>query len=240
MQGDFQSRVDEIEAYFNFIGSVDTGAILLLTSDNATSAYSTIEQANLLRTFRASAFLLLYNLMESTVTNAIQAIFDELEIQGVSFDDCSEQVRIVILGNLKDHKTKEIAASFNSIATDIVRKTFRREDVVSGNVDARKIRDLAADYGFEHPRVPLVRHQATLRGYVSLLPAGETLAGDGSKLLDVKNRRNKLAHGSSSFGEIGRDYTHSDMVRIKCEVVAYLDAMIFNVSDYIASQRYRN
>ena len=40
----------------------------------------------LLKTLKASGFLLLYNLVEATMRNGIEAIFDELQSQGVSYD----------------------------------------------------------------------------------------------------------------------------------------------------------
>jgi hypothetical protein len=239
VQNEFQGRVAEIEAYFDFIGNVDHGRTKLTQPDGQTPAYSSQAKDDLLRTFRASAFLLLYNLMESTVTNAVEAIFDELDSQSVSFNDCKENVRSIILDNLKSIGTTKALPLLGRIATDIVAKTFRKEDVVSGNVDAELIRGLAADYGFCRPDVPQVWAKATSRGFPVILSSGSRLSGDGSSLLTVKTHRNRLAHGNTSFSDVGKNYTQEDLVRIKCEVISYLDAMLQNVSDYLAAQMYR-
>lgn len=239
VQNEFQGRVAEIEAYFEFIGNVDHGSTKLTQSDGHTPAYSSQAKDDLLRTFRATAFLLLYNLMESTVTNAVEAIFDELDSQGVSFDDCKQNVRAVILDNLKSISTSKALPLLSRIATDIVAKSFRKEDVVSGNVDAALIRGLAAEYGFHRPDVPQVWAKATSRGFPVILPSGSRLSGDGSSLRTVKDHRNSLAHGNASFSDVGKDYTQEDLIRIKCEVISYLDAMLQNVSDYLATQMYR-
>jgi MAE_28990/MAE_18760-like HEPN len=241
VQQDFQDRVTEIEAYFDFIRRVESGAISLTQTGASTPAYGATEKADLLRTFRASAFLLLYNLMESTVTNAIEAIFDELEVQGVSFDDCSVKVRSIVLRNLKAMGTEASLPVLNRIATDVISKTFDKDKIVSGNVDAELIRGLADKYGFEHPKVPQVWQRASIRGFSDssgVLPSGERLAGNGSKLLEVKNRRNKLAHGNTSFADVGRDFSCDDIMRIKCEVIAYLDAVLQTIADYIVTQSY--
>ena len=239
VQQDFQDRVAEIEAFFAFVEKIENGGTLLTQVGSYHPAYSSIEQSNLLRTFRASSFLLLYNLMESTVANAVEAIFDELEVQGVSFDDCSAKVRGIVLRNLKQMGTKASLPVLNRIATDVISKTFDKESVVSGNVDGEKIRELAQEWGFDHPKAPQVWQQATNRGFPVVLPSGQRLAGDGSTLLTVKNRRNKLAHGNTSFADVGRDFSCNDIIILKCEIIAYLDAVLQNIADFIATQRYR-
>ena len=93
-------------------------------------------------------------------------------------------------------------------------KTFLKDKVLSGNVDARKIRDLADEYGFTHP------------------------AADGSDLLVVKTNRNDLAHGSKSFADVGRDYTITDIIAMKDKIIIYLKAMLDNVADYILGKQY--
>ena len=65
------------------------------------------------------------------------------------------------------------------------------------------------------------------------------VAPDGNDLLTVKTTRNDLAHGSKSFAEVGRNFTILDIVRIKDKVIAYLSAMLANVSVYIQQQDYR-
>jgi hypothetical protein len=237
VQEEFQNRVTEIEEYFDFISDLDTKSTLLMQSDGKTAAYSATVQANLLRTLRASAFLLLYNVMESTVTNVVEAIFDELQAKSLSFDDCSSKVRAIVLDNLKAMGTKNSLPILTSIATDIVSKTFQKDEIVSGNVDAREIRKLAKGYGFNHPKAPQIQQHANKRGYSMMAPASGSLIGDA--LLTVKTHRNKLAHGSTSFADVGRDFTQDDIVRIKCEVIAYLDAVLQNVADYLSGQGYR-
>ena len=215
VQLDFQSRVAEIEAYLDFVSRVDAGDTLLIASADALPAYSAAARDDLLRTFRASAILLIYNLMESTVTNAVEAIFDELRSQRVHFNDCRVEVRRVVLTHLKQHNPGDILPELLQLSTDIIIKTFRKDKVVSGNVDARRIKDLSDEYGINHP------------------------AADGNDLLTVKTTRNDLAHGSKSFAEVGRTFTVSDIVRIKDKVIAYLTALLSNVASYIHDQDYR-
>lgn len=150
---------------------------------------------------------------------------------------CSSKVRGIVLDNLRAMGTKNSLLILTSIATDIVSKTFQKDEIVSGNVDAREIRKLAKGYGFNHPKAPQIQQHANRIGYSMMAPTSGSLVGDA--LLTVKTHRNKLAHGSTSFADVGRDFTHDDIVRIKCEVIAYLDAVLQNVSEYLSDQRYR-
>lgn len=217
MQGviqEFRERVMEIEAYLDFIRSVDADETLLIKSPDQCPAYSSTQRQDLLKTFKASALLMLYNLMESSVTNAVEAIFDELEKQSVSFDQCREEIRLIVLGNIRQHQPEKLLSVITVLATDIVTKTFRHEVVVSGNVDARKIREVAKRYGFPSPQ------------------------SRGDRLLTVKTTRNDLAHGSKSFAEVGRSFTVQDIIDIKQDVVAYLTEMLEHVADYLFEKNY--
>ncbi len=211
---EFHVRVAEIKAYSDFVANIDKGETKLRTASDSGDAYSPTQQGDLLRTFKASALLMLYNLMESAVTNAVESIFDELEKEAISFDICREEIRLVVLGNLRQHDPRKLVADLNALATDIVIKTFRKDEIVSGNVDARRIRDVAKQYGFLEP----------------------TCRGD--RLLAVKSHRNDLAHGSKSFAEVGRLYSVSDIQEIECEVIAYLTEMLTNVAEYLTTKGY--
>lgn len=124
------------------------------------------------------------------------------------------EIRHVVLNNLKQYNAKDILIDINVLATDVISRTFRKEKIFSGNVDARQIKKVANEYGFSPP------------------------SADGRDLLTVKASRNDLAHGSKSFSEVGRDYTMSTIIDIKEKVIAYLDSMLTNVADYINNKLY--
>lgn len=215
VQQDFQDRVNEIESYFDFVLNVANGNTQLIKKGEALeSAYSSQNQSDLVRTFKATAFLLLYNLMESTVSNAVEAIFDELSSLTISYDDCRKEIRRVVLTNLKQQDVVEILPVLSRLSIDVVSKTFRKNKIVSGNVDAKKIRKVADEYGFAHP------------------------SADGTSLATIKSSRNDLAHGSKSFAEVGRDYTITQLIEMKDKAIDYLNAMLANVASYIIQQHY--
>lgn len=197
----FGSRKSEIDAYFDFIQQISIAPIEKI--DN-----------NLERTLRASGFLLLYNLIESTVTSAIDEIFTHLGQQRVAFNDCRIELRIVILKHLKQHNPKDIELKLRDMATDVVTQVFKRDKLVSGNVDAKKIRDLASQYGMGKP------------------------SANGGDLMSIKDNRNDLAHGYKSFAEVGRDYASTRLLEIKNATVTYLESFLDEVELFLTNKRY--
>lgn len=215
---DFKNRTREIDRYFRFLRKcereLDAGRKSCLALPRNRCATASAEQGALFKTLKANGFLLLYNLVESTLKNAIEAIFDEFRSRGVSFDDCRREVRTVVLTNLRRHNVSKILPHFSTFSTDVVVATFQKSELFRGDVDARRVRDVAKEYGFRHPHMK------------------------SDQLLIVKTNRNDLAHGNKSFGDIGRDYDVVLLYKIKREVVAYLKMLLRNVAEYIDTEAY--
>lgn len=214
VQEDFRTRSAEIENYFKFVVSLANKDIELKSNGQADSAMTGDDCDILLKTLKANGFILLYNLVESTMKNVIEAVFEEFRASDVSFDDCRKEVRQIVIANLKAHNPDKIYTGLMPIAKRVLTETFRKEKAFSGNVDAQKIRDVAKDYGFQLPRAK------------------------GENLLTVKSNRNDLAHGDKAFAEVGRDFDVGRLVVIKAEVIEYLEEVLANVSNYISSKSY--
>lgn len=216
---DFNTRALEVENYFIFLENLLMGKIKLIKSlEDGNQQIKTID-TELAKTLKANGFLLLYNLTESTMRNAIEAIFDELDGREISFDRLKPEIKKIILQNLKKRSPDEIYSLISKISTDIIMVSFNREELFSGNVDARSIRKVAKNYGFS-----------------SNTEYSKTK--EGENLVKVKANRNDLAHGLKSFEEVGRDYTVEEIIRIKQEIIAYLDQILKNIQDYLNNQEY--
>jgi len=149
------------------------------------------------------------------VKNAIEAIFDELDDRGVSFDDCRDEVRKIVLTNLKRHDVQKILPKLSDLSLTVVAATFRKDDLFSGNVDGRIIQKVATKYGFRGPNKK-----------------------SGQLLQMVKTNRNDLAHGNKSFADVGRDFTVDRLDEIRNEVLAFLEEVLANVAVYITTRAY--
>ncbi len=214
VQQDFQTRAEEIENYFRFVERLAEGDIRLAGMDSSANPLNQQDHDSLLKTLKANGFILLYNLVESTMKNAIEAVFDEFRTTGVSFDDCREEVRQIVLSNLKAHNPDKVFNALTPLAQKILTETFRKEKAFAGNVDAKKIREVARDYGFQPP------------------------SGKSGNLLTVKSLRNDLAHGDKSFAEVGKDFGVERLRDIKNEVFDYLREVLGNIAAYLANRDY--
>jgi hypothetical protein len=211
VQQEFADRELEVARYFSFLRSFADNHM----SFSATSAFHvSAEREELFKTLKANGFLLLYNLVESSLKNCIEAIFDELKLRAVSFDHCRLELRRIVLRNAKKRKIDKIIQDLSLISMDIAFATFRKDELVSGNVDARLVREFATEYGFAAPK------------------------GKSDGLLTVKTNRNDLAHGLKSFSEVGRDFDLERLEEIMAEVTAFLRGLLISVADCITSKSY--
>jgi hypothetical protein len=176
---------------------------------------------DLVKTLKASSFLLIYNLIESTMREAIQSIFDELQNQNISYDQIRPELKKIVLKNFRkrEQKIDDILVSIKTISIDIIHSSFDRENLFSGNLDGKKIRETAREYGFSH-----------VTDYVK--------TGYGAELLTVKTNRNDLAHGWKSFKEVGADKSTDELLIIKNKVIRYLKQILKNIEKYLHDQEY--
>lgn len=181
------------------------------------------------KTLKATGYLLLYNLVEATMRNGIETIFDELKTQRVSFDEVREEIRKIIINHVRDkdiQSTDAFLLGLQNISVDIISVTFdalvkkeNKKRLFSGNVDAREIRNTAKIYGFSSQ-------------------TNKIKTRDGSDLLTIKTNRNDLAHGFKSFEEVGRNATADELLKIQKSTIHYLREILKNIELYLSNKEY--
>lgn len=216
---DFNERSKEVSKYFIFLKSLEQGSTELTMKDSKGNPKTQLIDSELLKTLKASGFLLLYNLVEATMRNAIEAIFDELRSKGVSYDQIRPELKKVVLKNLKKRSSDKIFASIALISSDIITACFDRQDLFSGNIDGKLIRDTANEYGFS-------------------CTTNHIKTGNGIDLLTVKANRNQLAHGFESFSEVGRAKSADELLSIKNKTIKYLRQILQNIEQYLINKEY--
>lgn len=216
---DFDERAQEVSKYFFLLQNLEQGSIKLAMGNLKYPKVKNID-TELEKTLKATGFLLLYNLIESTIRNAIEAIFDDLANKKISFDDLREEFKKIVVQNFKSNKSSDnLLNAIHNIFLDIISASFDKGKLFSGNIDARKIKDTAATYGFSY--------ETTARK-----------TQNGNDLLKIKTNRNDLAHGFKSFKEVGKDATAEELLQIKKKVICYLREILQNIEDYISKQEY--
>jgi MAE_28990/MAE_18760-like HEPN len=218
---DFNTRVEEINKYFLLIEGLDTETIKLATIEDSDKQTIRSIDNDLANTLKANGFLLLYNLVESSMRNAIEAIFDELKTKKVPFDSVRLELKKIVLQNFKNRSPDDIYTKITDISLDIIAAGFNSRELFSGNIDRKEITRIARAYGFS-------------------CETDYSKTKHGENLYTVMKNRNDLAHGNKSFSEIGKDTSVEDLLRIKEEVIEYISQILRNVEKYLTAQEYLN
>ena len=224
---EFERREKEVNAFFKFLHQTLRTDAKLFFGRNRTWRHRAID-VSLSKILKSSAYLVLYNLVESTVTLAIRRLNRTMKEEGLTYADAEQRIRDLWVGAC----LKDLANGANhGTYLDTVRQLV--QDVqdgkiaeipegfvpVSGNIDAEKMRELAGAYGFRKNTLTAER---------------------GSRQLwVVKARRNDLAHGEKSFAELSADDTIEDLDGTKNAVFVYLREFIRHVGHHIDRKGYR-
>lgn len=225
----FQERMEDINDYLSFVKLlIDKKPKLVYESEDGVSIASEID-LDITHILKANAYIILYNLIEATISNAIE------DIHIVFSNDLSLCVDTVTLNLTKvafkniDTKTmSEIDFSIENVSKTIFKTWLEahkklvianKNPLFSGNVDAKKIREVAESYGFSS-----VTDQMKTR--------------NGVTLVSIKAARNSLAHGSESFRSKGQNASIDEIMRMKDEVFHYLNRILDNIGDYLDSKAY--
>jgi MAE_28990/MAE_18760-like HEPN len=217
---DFHTRVQEVNQYFVFLeGLIQETTKLAVSGDQGEQKITPIG-SNLSYILTANAFLLLYNLVESTMRNAIVAIWAEIGSKKISFDFLRTEIKEIVIQDFKKRSHNHVVHSkLKDISLDIMTAELNSEKLFSGNVDRDEITKTAREYGFS-------------------FKTDYSKTKHGEHLEDIRNNRNILAHGNESFAKIGKDASFEDLLKVKEEVIEYLQQILQNIQEYLENEKY--
>ena len=226
---EFESRVEEVEIYFNFAIEIDQVETHKQKKFKLTETNELTVKRDLQKVIRANCYLVLYNLVESTIRNAIWSTLDAILDDKLCYNKLSPQLRNMWLSEkaieLKDisnlTKLKEhIELLLNEHVTNKEISISKNRISLSGNLDYRSIEKIIKDFGF----------------------FGKMTTVDTKKLskalLKVKSERNALAHGNKSFRQAAEVITIQDLTEIKNLVITYLRDITKNFAKCIDNKSY--
>ncbi len=216
----FEERKQEINDYFDFLESVSEPQAAIALNSNRIPIAEAIPKI-----LRSNAILMLYNLIEYTFSAALEEIFKTIKRQNVPFDELTNSIKIVVLDALKKehekNQTKNIIALISQINSDITQFHPVYDELFSGNVHAKKIKEYATKYGFS----------ATTNGAITR---------DGSDLQEIREKRKTLAHGEQSFSEVAKDEPLTQLKQRRDRVFAYIEAILENIRNFINTEGYKD
>ncbi|WP_156885492.1 MAE_28990/MAE_18760 family HEPN-like nuclease [Massilia niastensis] len=223
IRGDFTARRSEIDQYLDLLRKIEDGEYLLHYQGNYVNLPTTVKT-----TQKASAILLLYNIVESVVTKLLIRIHEVVISKDVGYFDLNDKIKdltLVYFNSVIEKKQSfHDAVPFVQSLIGMLMRNAKFEvsyeemekhySLYSGNLDSRKIKETFSKYGV------VVRETA-------------------SELQTIKNGRNKLAHGEVSFEEYGRELSIQQLSALKDATLNYLKNLIDEVEEYVNSAGYR-
>lgn len=228
---DFKNKLIELDKYFiflEFIDSIETHRKENLTIESKDKHHKKILiDRDLQKMLRSNSFLLLYNLVESSIRNAIIAIYDSIHDDSLSYEELSERLQEVWL----TYKSKQFSDSkknlklwLKELMSEVVHDNsivLDKESInISGNLDYDNINKIINTYGF----------YGKITGDKSIIK---------QSIDKVKRERNLLAHGNKTFCQSGEIVTLSELTSIRKTIVDYLNEVLSNTENYIDNKHYK-
>jgi len=226
---DFQERFDEINKYFDLLDNIIVKEAILLIPDESGDRKERFD-SELIKTLKSSAILLLYNVVESTVSNCLYAIHEAFSSENLKFNELSDKLQNIFIQfyfkNIKEGKLKEesiiqhIKIMIDTWSFDKpIQLTYeeytkyKTGSQFAGNLEAKEIKKLANKYGVVFDK-------------------------EISELASIKNKRNKLAHGELSFANCCNLDTPNYLKALKDKSLDYLLEFINAVDSFIINRKY--
>ena len=229
---EFNRRVAEIQKYFELVDRIEQlGAFSTNSITFPSGEY--IVDSDLQKILKSHCYLLLYNLVESSIRNGITAIHDVILTYQLTYKDLSPKIKRLWLLNDKSKSFRDSYIKKDTVADnlqELIKSVLDDEMVsldpsnipISGNLDAKTIKELIDMYGFfGNLGVPSKEIDDILNFVVKI--------------------RCDLAHGNVSFCDASSQslITWSKLVDDKDKLVKYLTDLLNNIDDYIEKKKYR-
>ncbi|NLQ24515.1 hypothetical protein HGO26_16720 [Shewanella sp. S-1] len=225
---DFESRVNEIELYFQFMEQITaTNACI---GDLYDVEFEKIKiDSEVKKIFKANLFLLLYNLIESSFKSALVKLIQDINGSNSKYGMLIPEIRKIWFQD----KTKFFSEKTPRISGKTVNKleyyfpivddifefvlSIPEKPEISGNLDGQSIRKLLEKYGILSEEIKSLKSE---------------------KLVKVKSNRNDLAHGDISFSNCGRDLSVPELKEIKDQVINYMRVILNEFNRKIENKYY--
>lgn len=230
IRDEFNNRVNEINSFYEILNIIELESPKISAYDIIDSSEKVIViNSSKIDTLRSTSYLLLYNLIESTIYNSITTIFDEIKDCRIQYFDTIEEVQKYWLNNIYKHDDKKrketIIETIMKIATQIFNNTIElasSEINYGGSLDAQTIFATAKSMKISVGNVQRI-YDENVHGQI---------------LIDVKKKRNWLAHGEKSFIEVGSSSTFSQLDEAKKYICDFLSEFITSVEEYITNKQF--
>jgi hypothetical protein len=238
---DFHKRVAEIDKYFELVDKIEQLGAFSTNSITFPSGNYTVD-SDLQKILKSNCYLLLYNLIESSIRNGITAIHDAISLDRLTYRDLNPKIQILWLLNDRSKsfidsniKKETIAVNLQKMIVSVTDNENVELDPnnipISGNLNANAIKKLIEMYD---------------------IPVNSEIPHD--TLNSIVKIRCDLAHGNVSFSDASNEIIWKNSVSTtdfrhrvsryllddKEKVVIYLTHMLQDIDSYIDSKGYKS
>jgi len=182
----------------------------------------------LINILKSNVTLMIYNIIEFVVTNALISVYDELKKQGLVYTDVNAHIctlwRKAMIKATEDPyaNMSTVLRKNEEIITAIIEKKVLefdpRDTMAGGSLDGERILKTFNDHGID------------IRG-------GDSY--NSEILRNIKERRNRLAHGDVSFIDAVRDDSITEIKSSSEKVMKFLEFLLEQINYYIANQGFK-
>ncbi len=229
----FQERLTEVEAYLEFLSTMETQAQHGPPRLQGAEHPITTQQQRILY---SSVYLQLYNLVEATMSRCIEAVAEAARENGrwkphdLSNTLRREWVRVTARTHenlTPEHRLENALLLCDHLVASLPIAAFDLNKGGGGNWDDSEIEALSRRLGCQ-----LVVSQPVYSAIKR--PFRDELG----PLALVKQLRNRLAHGSISFAQCAEDITVGRLIELKDRTVDYLREVVSCFNAYVESFEY--
>lgn len=215
----FDKRKEDVDAHFRclaFIDNVETYKNMPIVDKGSDKELYVDQQMQCC--MKAQTLVILYNLVESTVCDCLNYIYDSVADDGLTYADLTDEMRNMWTASCRRASRAEqnwtetakmpLLAVFDEIAIN-----------TSGSIDIRKIYDAFGKHG--------------------CAIAEEKREECANSFLTVKNKRNLLAHGNVSFSQCGASYTFPNLEKMRTDIITFLAIVIAATKKFVEDKKYK-
>ncbi len=236
LKNTYENRKKEINSFIELMGFLEEKKIHAEENEISFDDFFyegktsiTLSYQELINILKSNLSLMIYNIIEYTVSGLVDCIYDEIRVHNLAYIDVNESIRKLwretILKAARDpganfntflKKNEEI---INTILLNTTLDIHARESLPAGNLDGVSIKET-----FESHGIQICTSSPNFRPDI---------------LGNIKASRNNLAHGAVSFVDAVRDDSIQDFKKYARFIMLFLEELIGIVEEYIQQGCYR-
>jgi hypothetical protein len=227
LQAFFRERSDEVYLYLHFLQDIEAASQSGPPRLVGAKAPIAVGQQRILY---SSLYLQLYNLVEATVAKCIEAVVEAAASHGAKPSDLNEAMRSEWVRSFArthvdlkaENRLRFAVAMCDHVLEQLPIEVFDLDSGGGGNWDDSEIEKISKRVG--------IKLQISRAARAAVHAAHRDNMG---ALKLVKNRRNRLAHGSLSFVDCSDGVTVAELWVVTDAIVSYLHDAIKCFGNYI-------